>query len=132
LIDALPASPTDEQLAGQLFDVPEFKLEQRGWESCDRLEMVSQLSTFLFPLARHITLARAFDSLIKTGYARRGIRTPEHIAIYQSLYEAQQEGKAFKTAQSALQGRNSLLRSSVGLGRVKLQPSAEFSRGAPR
>ncbi|CAB3658883.1 hypothetical protein R8871_01414 [Paraburkholderia graminis C4D1M] len=98
LIGALPASPTDEQLAGQLFDVPEFKLEQRSWETCDRLEMVSQLSTFLFPLARHITLARAFDSLIKTGYARRGIRTPEHIATYQSLYEAQQEGKAFKNS----------------------------------
>ncbi len=96
LICALPPTPSDEELADELFDLPEFNVEQREWPVGDRLHMVAGLSTFLSPLERHLRLARAFDTLIREGYARRGIRTAEHIKVYQRLYEARQEGHAFR------------------------------------
>lgn len=96
LISALPPIPTDEQLADEMFELPEFSLTQRDWETSERLCMVAELSHLLRPLQRHLNLARSFDTLIRTGYSRRGIHSKEHVQTYQRLYEAQQEGRAFK------------------------------------
>ncbi|BCZ81692.1 hypothetical protein PTKU64_53670 [Paraburkholderia terrae] len=95
LIAALPPIPSDEQLAEELFEFPEFAGAQREWPTSERLCMVAELSHLLRPLQRHINLARAFDTLIRTGYSRRGVRSKEHMETYQRLYEAQQEGRAF-------------------------------------
>jgi hypothetical protein len=95
LIAALPPIPSDEQLAEELFEFPEFSLDQRDWPTSERLCMIAELSHLLRPLQRHLNLARAFDTLIRTGYSRRGIRSKEHVQTYQRLYEAQQEGRAF-------------------------------------
>lgn len=97
LIAALPPIPSDEQLAEELFEFPEFAVAQRDWPTSERLCMVAELSHLLRPLQRHINLARAFDTLIRTGYSRRGVRSKEHIQTYQRLYDAQQEGRAFPT-----------------------------------
>ncbi len=96
LIAALPPIPSDDELAEELFDFPSFSVDQREWPASDRLCMVAELASFLCPLQRHIRLARAFDTLIRSGYARRGIRSTEHIQTYQRLYEAKQQGRAFK------------------------------------
>lgn len=95
LICALPPTPTDEELVENLFDLPEFSKEQRDWPTSDRLQMVAQLSRFLCPLERHIRLARAFDTLIRNGYVDRAPRTAAHVRVYQQLYEAKQQGRAF-------------------------------------
>ena len=95
LICALPPTPTDEELVENLFDLPEFSKEQRDWPTSDRLQMVAQLSRFLCPLERHIRLARAFDTLIRNGYVDRAPRTAAHVLVYQQLYEAKQQGRAF-------------------------------------
>ncbi|WP_321910294.1 ATP-binding protein [Paraburkholderia sp. J11-2] len=97
LIAALPPIPSDEELAEDLFDFPSFSVDQRGWPASDRLCMVAELASFLCPLQRHIRLTRAFDTLIRSGYARRGIRSTEHIQTYQRLYEAKQQGRAIKS-----------------------------------
>jgi hypothetical protein len=96
LIEALPPVPDDETLLEQLFDLPDFSPEQREWPTYDRLQMISGLSSFLQPLERHIQLTRAFDTLMRSGYVGRAPTTASHARIYQSLYEAQQLGKAFK------------------------------------
>lgn len=96
LIGALPPIPSDEELANELFSLPNFSVEQREWPTSDRLCMVAELSSFLRPLPRHMHLARAFDTLIRSGYARRGIRSAKHIQTYQRLYEAKQQARAFK------------------------------------
>ncbi|RAS33189.1 AAA family ATPase [Paraburkholderia bryophila] len=95
LISALPPIPSDEQLADELFEFPVFSVAQRDWPTSERLCMVAELAHLLRPLQRHLNLARAFDTLIRTGYSRRGIRSKEHIQTYQRLYDAQQEGRAF-------------------------------------
>jgi hypothetical protein len=97
LICALPPTPTDEELAERLFDLPQFAQEQREWPTSDRLHMVSQLSRFLSPLDRHFRLARGFDTLMRNGYVDRAPRTAEHVQVYQRLYEAQQQGRAFSS-----------------------------------
>ncbi|MDR8401861.1 TniB family NTP-binding protein [Paraburkholderia sp. USG1] len=120
LICALPPIPSDEELAEDLFDLPEFSVDQRNWSASDRLCMVAELSSFLCPLRRHIDLARAFDTLIRTGYSRRGIRSPEHIRTYQRLYEAQQQGLAFKrdSIRSAIAQLSSALIGWPGTGKT--------------
>ncbi|MFM0653449.1 AAA family ATPase [Paraburkholderia sediminicola] len=95
LICALPRAPSDEELMENLFDLPQFSMEQRDWPTSDRLHMVSQLSRFLSPLERHIQLARAFDMFIRNGYVDRAPRSAEHVHVYQQLYEAKQQGRAF-------------------------------------
>ncbi|RQM50959.1 transposase [Paraburkholderia bannensis] len=114
LIAALPPIPSDEQLAEELFELPEFSVEQRDWSASERLCMVAELAHLLRPLQRHLSLARAFDTLMRTGYSRRGIRSKEHIETYQRLYEAKQEGRAFPT-QSKRKANPQLSSALIGL-----------------
>ncbi|SIT49356.1 Transposition protein C [Paraburkholderia ribeironis] len=97
LIEALPPVLDDEALADSLLSLPDFSPEQREWPTYERLQMVSGLSSFLVPLARHLQLARALDSFIRSGYVSRRPASAEHVRIYQSLYEAQQAGRAFNS-----------------------------------
>lgn len=97
LIEALPPALDDEALADSLLGLPDFSPEQREWPTYERLQMVSGLSSFLVPLPRHLQLARALDSFIRSGYAGRRPASAEHVRVYQSLYEAQQAGRAFNS-----------------------------------
>lgn len=95
LIEALPPSVDDSTLGDRLTVLPDFEPEQREWPTHERLQMVAGLSSFLLPMARHLQLAHAFDSVIRSGYAGRRPNTAEHVKIFQNLYEALQSGRAF-------------------------------------
>ncbi|WP_029971714.1 ATP-binding protein [Paraburkholderia graminis] len=95
LIEALPPAVDDETLIDRLMVAPDFDEEQRDWPTYERLQMVAGLTSFLRPMERHIQLARAFDTLIRAGYAGRRPASPEHVRTFQALYEAMQAGRAF-------------------------------------
>jgi hypothetical protein len=120
LIEALPPIASDEELVDLLFDLPEFDAEQRGWLTEERMHMVSQLSSFLQPLERHIRLARALDTMIRSGYVGRAPSTVEHVAVFQDLYEAQKTKRAFKLELSTADNKqlSSSLIGMSGLGKT--------------
>ncbi|WP_321795279.1 ATP-binding protein [Caballeronia sp. J97] len=95
LIEALPPSVDDDTLIDRLMVVPDFDEQQREWETHERLQMVAGLSSFLRPMERHVQLARAFDTLIRSGYVGRRPSSAEHVRVFQQLYEAMQAGRAF-------------------------------------
>ncbi|MGY6126073.1 AAA family ATPase [Paraburkholderia strydomiana] len=97
LIEALPPSLDDDALSDHLIEKPDYDPEQLDWPSYERLHMVSTLSSFLTPLERHIQLARAFDTTIRAGYVGRRPTSADRVRVFQSLYEAQQSGRAFNT-----------------------------------
>ncbi|KAK43908.1 MULTISPECIES: ATP-binding protein [Burkholderiaceae] len=95
LIEALPPSVDDDTLIDRIMVAPDFDAEQRDWETHERLQMVAGLSSFLRPMERHVQLARAFDTLIRSGYVGRRPSSVEHVRVFQNLYEAMQAGRAF-------------------------------------
>lgn len=132
LIEALPPTASNEELVDMLFDLPEFEPSQRDWLTEERLQMVSQLSSFLQPMERHIRLARAFDTLIRSGYVGRAPSTPEHVAIFQALYEALKAGRAFKELLQDIDEKQ-LSSSLVGMsGTGKTTAIRRIMRGYPR
>lgn len=117
LIEALPPMPSDEVLIKQLLSLPDFSSEQQAWPAEDRLQMIGGLSTFLLPLERHLRLARALDTLIRSGYVGRAPDTPENAMIYQELYEAQMKGVAF-LEMTQLPDESQLSSSLIGMSGV--------------
>ncbi|EKS70385.1 MULTISPECIES: ATP-binding protein [Caballeronia] len=95
LIEALPPSVDDDTLIDRIMVAPDFDAEQRDWETHERLQMVAGLSSFLRPMERHVQLARAFDTLIRSGYVGRRPSSVEHVHVFQNLYQAMQAGRAF-------------------------------------
>lgn len=96
LIEALPPSMTDDELLTALTLLPPFHPEQREWPTHDRMHMLESLQNFMVPLSQHLELARALDSLLRAGYVGRVPRTPAHAKIFQSIYENQKAGVAFR------------------------------------
>ncbi len=86
LIEALPPSPSDDDLFDMLSVRPEFYVEQREWPTHERLHMLETLRTFLIPMSRHIELARSLDSMLRSGYVGRAPRTPEHARRFRADY----------------------------------------------
>lgn len=119
LIEALPPTMSDEQLTSALALSPEFEAEQRQWETHERFQMLTTLTTFCVPLSRHIELARALDSLMRTGYVGRAPRTPEHAKIFQAIYENQKNGFNFsQSATSIVTQKSTSLIGISGMGKT--------------
>lgn len=102
LIEALPPSMSDARLVEALELSPDFEPEQREWETFERLQMLTTLSTFCVPLSRHIELARALDSLMRSGYVGRAPRTAGHAQIFQRIYDNQKKGITFSQSSSSI------------------------------
>lgn len=83
LIEALPDTLTDEELDIALTSLPEFNLLQRAWRGEERIQMILKLSNYMAPLDRHKRLARAFDSMLRSGYEDRRVRTVTYAARLQ-------------------------------------------------
>lgn len=119
LIEALPPSMSDDELLHALTRLPTFAPEQREWPTYERLHMLESLQNFMVPLARHIELSRALDSMLRAGYVGRAPRTPGHAEISQKIYERQKSGEPFRQSATtrAAQLSTSLLGIS-GLGKT--------------
>jgi hypothetical protein len=102
LIEALPPALDDDELLASLFSVPEFSEEQRGWSKSERLQMISQLSSFMVPTDRHLELAQSIDTLMRQGYVGRAPRTAESQAVFSKLYQLQKAGKTFSSSTTQL------------------------------
>lgn len=100
LIEALPPTLDDFELADALMQAPEFKAEQREWPVHERMQLVAGLSAFMVPLARHVELARTLDVLMREGYVGRQPRTAEHTLMFQKIYDNQKAGRSFQRNQS--------------------------------
>lgn len=113
LIEALPPIRDDEELLSSLTLAPEFEPDQRSWPTSERVHLLEGLQNFMVPFAKHLELARALDSMLRTGYVGRAPRTPEHARISQDIYERQMAGLSFR--QSADTRTPQLSRSLIGI-----------------
>lgn len=102
LIEALPPSMTDDEVTEALLLSPNFSPLQREWPTYERFHMLSSLANFMVPFMRHHELARALDSMIRSGYVGRAPRTKEHTQIFQGIYEKQKAGIAFRQTANTL------------------------------
>jgi len=119
LIEALPPSMSDARLVEALELSPDFDPEQRQWETFERFQMLTTLSTFCVPLSRHIELARALDSLMRSGYVGRAPRTPGHAQIYQRIYDNQKKGITFsQSSSSVISQKSTALIGLSGMGKT--------------
>ncbi len=97
LIEALPPSITDDDaLLRALFSIPDYAVEQANWTKTERLQMISQLSSFTVPMQRHIELAQNLDAMIRQGYVGREPRTAASHQVFTRLYEQQKTGGTFR------------------------------------
>lgn len=87
LIEALPAAQEPGELLASLSSRPAFAAQQREMPTSQRLQMLKSLSSFLFPLERHIALATELDSLLRNGYVSRRPATPEHARKMEQIHE---------------------------------------------
>lgn len=97
-IEALPPPLEEDALLKSLFSVPEFDPGQREWSNSERLQMITQLSSFMVPMDRHLRLAQQMDALMRQGYVGRAPRTAESQRVFTKLYEQQKAGKTFDTS----------------------------------
>lgn len=97
-IEALPAALEDDALLESLFNTPDFDATQRGWTQSERLQMISQLASFMVPMDRHLRLAQYIDTLMRQGYVGRAPRTVESQRVFNKIYEQQKSGKTFNTS----------------------------------
>lgn len=128
LIEALPPTPDDAQLFDWLQSLPDFHPDQRAWPVHDRIQMLTGLSNFMVPLARHFELARSMDSLIREGLCGRAPRTPEHTRIYQNIYENMLNGKVMDQHKNLTSAAHS--RALIGLS--GMGKTTAFNRIAAR
>lgn len=98
LIEALPPQFDDDQLIQSLIVTPDYKSEQKDWDTSDRMIQVTSLASFMVPLSQHFLLARTLHTLIREGYVGRRPRTAEFNAVFQRQYDRQQAGIPFANA----------------------------------
>jgi hypothetical protein len=94
-IEALPPPLDEDGLLESLFSVPPFDAGQRDWSKAERLQLISQLASFMVPLERHLQLAQHLDAMMRQGYVGRAPRTVESQRVFAKLYEQQKAGKTF-------------------------------------
>lgn len=87
LIEALPLTPDPTELLIGLSLAPVFSPEQREMNTSERLQMLKSLSSFMYPLERHVALATELDSLLRNGYVSRRPTSPERARKMQQIYE---------------------------------------------
>lgn len=103
LIEALPPALNDEDaLLRALFSIPDYSPEQSTWTKAERLQLISQLSSFTVPMQRHLELAQNLDTMIRQGYVGREPRTAASHQVFTKLYEQQKAGGTFKASAGQL------------------------------
>lgn len=131
LIEALPKSVSDEELFEMLTVHPPFAVEQREWETYERMHMLVELKNFMVPLSRHIECCRSIDSLHRGGYVGRAPLTPGHTQITQAIHGLQTAKKSFtQAAQTHTPQLSTSLIGISGMGKTTLI-KRWFSRIAP-
>jgi hypothetical protein len=98
-IEALPAMPSDHELAAALTFRPAFDSRERNAPKEVRIGMLDQLQTMFVALPRHVRGARALYKLMRTGYAGRKPFTKEDNERLKSLYKLQMTG-SFRSMRS--------------------------------
>jgi GTPase SAR1 family protein len=98
LIEALPPSMSDDELFEMLSLAPPFALEQRTWETYERMYMLMELKNFMVPLSKHFELGRALDTMLRGGYVGRAPRTPGHNEIYKTIQDNEKAKRSFSQA----------------------------------
>lgn len=63
---------------------------QRQWPVTERIQMLGSLTSFMLPMAKHVKLCYALDSMLRRGYVNRAPKTVGHSQVSQDLYEMQQ------------------------------------------
>lgn len=119
LIEALPLSKSDGDLIESLTLIPVFDEQERQWKTHERMHQLLGLANFMIPLESHIQLARVLDSMMREGYVGRRPLTPEHVRIYQNLYERAREGNPFRqTAETITPQLSTSLIGVSGMGKT--------------
>ena len=113
LIEALPPAMADDELFSALSLLPPFAPEQREWATHERMYMLKELKNFMVPLSRHFELARALDTMIRSGYVGRAPRTAAHNDVYKNIHENEKAKRSF--AQSASTHTPQLSTSLIGI-----------------
>lgn len=108
LIEALPPTPSDEDLVSGLALLPDFAIEQRSWENHERIQQIKGLSNCLIPLDNHLDLARLIDTNLREGYVSRPLRSAKLQKQLQDLYYMQKEGKRFSQLSQAVGAQDSV------------------------
>lgn len=96
LIEALPASMSEEEILASLVLEPDFPADARDWESHLRINELLGLTNFMVPLTAHIHLALTIDSMLREGYVGRRPLSPDHVAVYQHIHSLEREDKPFR------------------------------------
>lgn len=94
LIEALPPAMDDSQLFDALEMRPQFDDSQRDWPAHERMQMVTQLFHSMFPLGRHVQLARTIDMMLRHGYSNRSFRSS--VETLGRIHEAEKAGALLK------------------------------------
>jgi hypothetical protein len=118
LIEALPPTIPDEQLPHALLRLPQFDRGQRDWATPDRLQMLLTLGNFLFPLERHVKLARSIDAMMRSGYVGRRPHSREHANWIQKHYEGRAKGLSLSEVVDTSAQISALLMGVPGMGKT--------------
>lgn len=119
LIEALPASMTDDELIAALMLRPDFDPEQRKWANHERLMMLEGLANFMVPMNNHLELCRALDGLLRMGYVGRAPRTAGHANIFNRLNQTPAAQTPFRqTTTSITPQRSAALIGISGMGKT--------------
>ena len=119
MIMALPPAPDSQEMKQLLTRKPPFDTEQRAWPNHQRLQMLPTLQEFMVPLAKHLELAAALDSLMRNGYVGRAPMTPEHVRAFQANYESRLAGELLSpSSQSKAAQLSTLLVGIPGMGKT--------------
>lgn len=89
MIAALPLSRSNDDLFDDMMCLPTFASEQRSLSDAGRMQKVVGLGNLLIPNLRHVRMARALDSLLRTGYLKRVPRTVETAERLQRIYDSE-------------------------------------------
>lgn len=102
LIEALPASMSEEELRASLVLEPDFPEDARDWDSYLRIHELLGLTNFMVPLTAHILLARVIDSMLREGYVGRRPLSRDHVEVYQHIHSLEREDKPFRQSADTL------------------------------
>lgn len=93
LIEALPAIKDDTGWLEQLLSLPTFDEGHLELEAYLRSYCVAELKNAFIPSARHLSVARRIDQLIRWGYRKRNPLLPERATALQKSYERAQASR---------------------------------------
>lgn len=117
-IAALPALPSDRELARGLTFLPPFTVAERGLSVSQRIELTTKLQTLFVALPRVIDVARAMLKMLHAGYAGRAPFSAGDRQRLADTYAMQQAGTFASSRFTQLAAQHSMaLLGSSGSGK---------------